>query len=192
MAPDAFSLLALPRRPWLEADLVRQAFQKKAGAAHPDRNLDRAAESAALFAQIAHAYEVLRHPGSRLLAYLGEMAHPAGELPGELMDLFAKIAAHRQKMKAIEARRGATSSRLGAVLLANECAAAMADAEALIEELDRRRESLCASIREIDARAEAAHPEDRGSLLAIAHRLAFIEKWRGQLAEMLLRLKGAA
>jgi curved DNA-binding protein CbpA len=188
MVPDAFSLLDLPRRPWLDADLVRQAFQQKAAALHPDRN----PQAAAGFAALTRAHEVLREPGSRLLAYLGEAASPGAALSPELVALFPRIAAHREKAQRIEALRLAAGSRLGAALLTSELAGVMVEAKTLLEELDLHREALWAGIREIDARLDSLESDDTEALRGMAHRLAFVEKWRAQLVEALLRFRGAA
>lgn len=86
---DAFALLQLPRRPWLDTDEVRAAFQRLAASAHPDRS-----GSTADFTELTRAYETLRDPAPRLRHFLAleQPGLAAGEVPADLVDWFPRVA----------------------------------------------------------------------------------------------------
>jgi curved DNA-binding protein CbpA len=84
---DPFSLLDLPRRPWLSSEEVRAAFQRRAASLHPD-----AGGTADDFSALNAAYQTLRSPAARLRYLLGSgSAMP--EVPAELFELFPRVAA---------------------------------------------------------------------------------------------------
>lgn len=86
---DAFALLQLPRRPWLDAGEVRAAFQRLAATTHPDRF-----GSTTAFVELTRAYETLRDPAQRLRHFLA-LEQPglgAGEMPADLVEWFPGVA----------------------------------------------------------------------------------------------------
>ena len=72
--PDYFALLNESRRPWLNADLLKQKFLALASDLHPDRihNASDADKSEATkrYAELNAAYNCLLEPKSRLLHLL--------------------------------------------------------------------------------------------------------------------------
>ena len=67
---DSFALLAEPRRPWLDPDLLKQKFLTLAAGLHPDRfhnagELEKAGASRR-YADLNAAYHCLAAPKSRL------------------------------------------------------------------------------------------------------------------------------
>src|SRR6478752_336997 len=107
---DAFAILQLPRRPWLEEGEVRAAFQKAAARMHPDA----ASGSDADFSELTKAYQTLREPASRL-RHLLSLECPAATStapgPAELMSLFPIIAAVRQKLDSARSSADLASAR---------------------------------------------------------------------------------
>ena len=124
---DAFALLGLPRRPWIEADEVRAAFHRLAATAHPDRS-----GTTADFTEITRAYETLREPASRLRHFLAlEQPDRFGDaqMPDDILAWFPRVAAQVQAL-----RRGQAG-----------------DAEPLLAELRASRDEAHAHIRDVDA-----------------------------------------
>src|SRR5438552_2017449 len=66
---DAFVLLDEPRRPWLDAEALKQKFLPLSGASHPDRihSAPEAEKQAATshYAELNAAYNTLREPRDR-------------------------------------------------------------------------------------------------------------------------------
>ena len=67
---DCFALLNFPRRPWLDADALKQRFHELSTEVHPDRAHDASdeakAESQRRFAGVNAAHECLREAKSRV------------------------------------------------------------------------------------------------------------------------------
>lgn len=177
---DAFAILHLPRRPWLDSNEVRSAFQSAAAAAHPDRGgtEERSAE-------VSRAYEVLRDPASRLRHWLS-LQTPAASIPSipppDLMDCFQPVAAQLRLLKEAAQRHATATSALERAGVIAE----MRSAQKFLGELNQRREELLAPLKEIGGEASA---EVVGQLAATAGKLAFIDKWIAQLREAVLRLQ---
>lgn len=164
---DAFALLNLPRRPWLDSNEVRASFQRLAATAHPDRS-----GTTAEFSALTGAYELLREPASRLRHFLAlvqpERSLNAG-VPSDLIEWFPRVAMQAQTLKRSTPLSGAEQT----------------EAETLLEQLISLRDSAHAQIREIDTRWTAADFEELERLLT---RLTFLDKWIAQLSEGLLAL----
>lgn len=98
---DFFALLNEPRRPWLDANSLKQKFLALSATAHPDK-IHSASESeknaaAKKFAELNAAYNCLAEPKSRLLHLLelesGAKPKEIQQIPNALADLFAEVAA---------------------------------------------------------------------------------------------------
>src|SRR5438132_11588672 len=96
---DYFSVLNEPRRPWLDADALKQKFLTHSANVHPDRvhSLGQSDRTAAQerYTELNAAYHCLRDPKDRLRHLLeleiGELPKNIQQIPGELMDLSLKI-----------------------------------------------------------------------------------------------------
>ena len=168
---DAFAILQLPRRPWLEEAEVRAAFQKAAARMHPDA----ASGSAADFSELTKAYQTLRKPALRLrhlLALECPAAPSTAPLPAELMGLFPVIAAVRQKLDSARSPADLASARF--------------EAQAADKQLQDAMDLALGDAR----KADGSWPSEAAlhALPALQARLAFLEKWQAQLREALLRL----
>jgi curved DNA-binding protein CbpA len=168
---DAFAILQLARRPWLEEAEVRAAFQKAAARMHPDA----ASGSAADFSELTKAYQTLREPASRLrhlIALECPGAASTAQLPTESMTLFPIIAAVRQKLESARSPADLASGRT--------------EAKAADKPLQDAMDLALAEVR----KADESWPSEvaRQALPALQARLAFLEKWQAQLREALLRL----
>lgn len=93
---DYFALLSLPRRPWLERDLVQARFHTLSGELHPDRVTQLSAPERAIattrYAELNTAHQCLRDLKSRLghllELELGGQTAEMRDIPPALADLF--------------------------------------------------------------------------------------------------------
>jgi len=97
---DNFALLNEPRRPWLDADLLKQKFLALSANLHPDRihsasETDKVAATKK-FTELNAAFNCLTEPKSRLLHLieleLGSKPKDIHSIPADLADLFAEVA----------------------------------------------------------------------------------------------------
>ncbi len=181
---DAFAILQLPRRPWLEESDVRAAFQKAATHAHPD-----AAGSTLDFANLTQAYQTLREPASRikhLLALEAPNTPPASGIPAELIPLFPMIAKVREAIDRWNQKRSQAVSKLEQAVAKTELAQLRSDAGKVHDQVAIAMRSALDELRVLDA-AWPSHAAVH-ELAALQARLTFLEKWQAQLRETLLRL----
>ena len=97
---DNFALFNEPRRPWLDADLLKQKFLALSASLHPDR-IHSASEADKIeatkkFTELNAAFNCLTEPKLRLLHLLelelGAKPKDIQTIPAALADLFAEIA----------------------------------------------------------------------------------------------------
>src|SRR5271168_3873835 len=97
---DHFARLNEARRPWLDADRLKQTFHKLSTAIHPDKILspDESAkvQASKQFAELNSAYQCLSDPKSRLVHLLelecGEKPKDIQEIPAGMADWFVEVA----------------------------------------------------------------------------------------------------
>src|SRR5437588_3739183 len=96
---DYFALLNEERRPWIDPDAVKQAFQTLSAQVHPDR-VHSAGEQEKRGAQERYtllnaAYSCLRDPKERLLHLLelerGHKPEQVQNIPPDLMELLLEV-----------------------------------------------------------------------------------------------------
>src|SRR5271169_3437801 len=117
---DNFALLNEPRRPWLDADLLKQKFHALSATAHPDKihSASEAEKNAAAkkFAELNSAYNCLLEPKSRLLHLLelesGAKPKEIQQIPNDLADLFAEVASLCKNADAFLAEKSKATSPL--------------------------------------------------------------------------------
>jgi curved DNA-binding protein CbpA len=177
--PDHFATLSLPRTPWLEAEALKKRFLGRSAVTHPD-----VGGTAAGFAALNEAWQILRDPATRLRHYL-ELENPdalalAAATPAELGDLFMNVAGARQEAQRLAAKLAAASSPLARSLLAGERRDRLARLEALSQGIGTRLESAHASL--------AAGERDPAKLAGLLGKMVFLEKWAAQLREGMLAL----
>lgn len=176
---DHFAALSLPRSPWLDAEMLKHRFHERSASVHPD-----AGGSAAAFAALNEAWQILRDPATRLRHYL-ELENPGGlslaaATPADLGDLFMDVASARQEAQRLATKLAAASSPLARSLLAGEKQTRLAQLEALLERTRAPLETAHASL--------AAGERDPANLAALLAHMVFLGKWSTQLRESILAL----
>src|SRR5450631_1104994 len=93
---DCFARLDLERRPFLEPEVVKEAFQDRAATAHPDGC--GTTREIAEFAAVELAFRTLRDPKLRLqhlldLEFPGARSSAAATVPADVAGMFTPASA---------------------------------------------------------------------------------------------------
>jgi curved DNA-binding protein CbpA len=190
--PDHFATLHQPRRPWLNADVLKDCFHRASAALHPDVPGSGDGQK---FAEVNAAYNILRDPAGRL-RHLLELEVPAGAgsgsgsaVPPDFADLFMRLAGFRQTCGAFQKKEAAATQGLARALLIEERQSLVQRAEALLRELDATHETSEAGLKALDAEWNASDAGCIEQLSALQQRFAYLSKWRAQLAESQFQLQ---
>lgn len=201
---DYFALLNFPRRPWLDAESLKQRFHERSTEVHPDRAPDASdeakAESHRCFAGVNAAYECLREAKSRvrhlLELELGHAPDSVGSIPQGMTEWFTEVGAICREADAFLAKKEANDSPLLQ-------AAVMGEGMALNDKVTAVHGRLQAELAKVDAELQSlgqawealdGQPEGRAEKLplarleALGQRLGFWSKWSSQLADRSSRL----
>src|SRR5579872_5628671 len=117
---DYFALLGEPRRPWLEADALKQKFLTLSGKHHPDRThqagTEQKAQAQQRYADLNAAYQCLRDPKERLRHLLelerGRKLDQMQKVPTALMDVSLLVGGACRKADALLKEKSDATSRL--------------------------------------------------------------------------------
>lgn len=186
---DHFAALAQPRRPWLDAGALKEAFHHASITSHPDV---AGSGDAARFEAASAAYTALRDPVSRLRHLLEleapeELARPQ-EIPPDAADLFMRLAEFRQALTVFQKKEDTAGHGLARALLAGERQALLRRAGTLQTELHGAEEAAFALLRAIDTDWEPRAADAAARVAALHQRLAYLSKWHAQLKESLFKL----
>ena len=123
MNPDPFALLTLPRRPWLEAETVKESYHRLSRELHPDA-ADGAGDTAG-FAALNEAQAILSDPRRRLtrlltLEFNDTASSAPAPVPEGLGNLVFPTQGFLQKVNQFLIRKAAASGALARALLARE------------------------------------------------------------------------
>lgn len=181
---DHFTTLGQPRRPWLDAEVLKDTFHRLSASLHPDVP---GTGDAAKFAALNAAYSILRDPAPRL-RHLLELTAPealaaAVAPPPELGDLFMEIAGLRRRLDDFFAKKNAATSPLARALLAGDEAALRRDLAAAQARLDAADSAALAEVRVLDEGGGQVE-----SLMPLYHRLSYLGRWRAQIREALFSI----
>lgn len=190
---DYFALLGEPRRPWLDAERVKETFHRLSREQHPDQ---QNAAASGDFAELNAAQATLRDPKARLRHLLAlEYPHVAvsgpASVPAALSELLFPTHALLQKIDAFLARQAAASGALARALLAGEQFALREEAETRLGELEALHATLLAELQTFDAERWAIvprPPDAETALLGFYHGFAYLARWIEQFRERLFRL----
>jgi curved DNA-binding protein CbpA len=187
---DHFATLGQPRRPWLDADALKDAFHRQSATLHPDVP---GTGDAARFAALNAAYTALREPVSRL-RHLLELEAPAtlsagNAPPPELGDLFMELAGIRRRLDDFLARRNTATSPLSRALLAGEERGLAGEIGQVIGRLETAQAAALAELQALDAHWPEAHPDDLAALAVLYRRLSYLARWLAQTLEAQFALR---
>jgi DnaJ-domain-containing protein 1 len=206
---DAFALLNESRRPWIDADALKQKFLPLSSAVHPDRT-HNAPEVEKLatnerYAELNAAYNTLREPRDRLLHLLeleqGSKPSDIQRIPSGTMDLFVEVGQLCRDIDAFTAERAKVTSPLLKVQMFERGMEWTDKLQALQQRISARRDELATELQQMNAVWESApsigSPERANALplerLEQIYRVfSYIARWSEQLQERNLQLATAA
>jgi curved DNA-binding protein CbpA len=199
---DLFALLGVPRRPWLEANSLKERFLSLSGSCHPDRihTAPEADKRAAQerFTELNAAYQSLLDPRDRLL-HLAELELGKGKgtadiqgIPSDLMTLFAAVGKVCREADVVLAQKNAETSPLLLVQMFERAQNKIEELRAVQQQVARSREGLLSEIRKLDGGWDAMPADERQSRLVrlqeIAGLMNYSKKWNAQIEEKIVRL----
>lgn len=197
---DHFAVLGMPRRPWLDADPLKEAFHRQSAAVHPDRVHDAEEagrrQASEAYSALNAAHQCLREPKDRLhhLVQLERGRKPGDmqSIPDDLMRLFGEVGQLLRKTETVLARRQQASSALLKVQVMQQALPQLEQLDALQARLQERRTGLLEDLRTLDAAWVKPNSALRDELLNRAenlyHQFGFLDRWTAQLRERLIQL----
>lgn len=199
---DFFALLDEPRRPWLDAELLKAKFIARSAHDHPDRVHGATASeklaAARRYAELNTAYNCLRDPKERL-AHLLELelaAKPKDlqEMPDALAETFLAVAQLCRQVDDFLKAKSQVSSPMLQLQFFERTQEWMEKLNALQQRLTVQHNTLTHSLQMLDHEWNEARTEDttHRELLGRAEELyrqwAFQTRWMAQIQERLARL----
>lgn len=196
---DYFALLNEPRRPWLDANSLKQKFRALSGEVHPDRVHNAAeAEKRAVnqrCTELNAAYNCLREPKARLRHLLelerGTAIKDLRQPPNDLVDLSFEVGRVCRDADRLIAEVAKATSPLLKVQLFERSQNQIEKLNALQQTIAAQREQVVEELKAIDAEWQS-NPSTRGALLpkldVIGGQFGFFARWNQQLQEQMVRL----
>ncbi len=197
---DCFALLNEPRRPWLDADSLKQKFLTLSATAHPDKihsASDADKNSAAKkFAELNAAYNCLAEPKSRLLHLLelesGAKPKEIQQIPNALADLFADVATVCKRADIFLAEEKRNLSPLLRVQLFERSQEWIERLNLLQKKLGELREDLNNNLKALDEQWMKSDAAARKTILPrleeIYRLLGYFNRWSNQIQERTVQL----
>jgi DnaJ-domain-containing protein 1 len=197
---DNFALLDEPRRPWLDAEALKQKFLTRSAGVHPDKihSASEAEKSSAAksFAELNAAYNCLAEPKSRLLHLLelelGAKPKDIQQIPSTLADLFAEVAMACRGADSFLVEKSNATSPLLQVQLFERGQEWIEKLNPLQKKLNGLREQLLNELKALDAQWTGAAGASRGEVLAKAEELyrlfGYFNRWNKQIQERMVQL----
>ena len=197
---DNFALLDEPRRPWLDAEALKQKFLALSASLHPDKlhstgEAERS-DAAKSFAELNVAYNCLAEPKSRLLHLLelelGAKPQDIQQIPPALADLFAEVAMTCRNADGFLAEKSKVTSPLLQVQWFERGQDWVEKLQALQQKLNGLHSQLMSELKSLDAQWMSAETEARHQVLAKVEELyrlfGYFNKWNKQMQERVVQL----
>jgi DnaJ-domain-containing protein 1 len=196
---DYFKLLEQPRRPWLDADSLKQTFLARSAQLHPDRvhNAPEAERQAAgeRYAELNAAYQCLREPKERLRHLLelesGARSPDIQQVPPELTEPFFEIGRLCREADTLIAEKEKITSPILLARLFERGAERTEQLLAMQRKIGDDREKLTAELKGLNAAWEsptASTPLPLARLEEIRRRLGYFARWSEQIQERIVKL----
>jgi curved DNA-binding protein CbpA len=188
---DYFAVLQQPRRPWIDAEQLKEKHQQLTLALHPDRSVGDATKINPdvfpySFARINEAYRVLSDPKQRLghlLSLEGAIPNSTGSLPNELIELFATIGAFLQGADVLLEKAAGANSALAKSLLQPQILDTRQRASELLKNLEALSNSARDEVRRLDDLWDEQREEAVERVKDLYGRFAYLGRWAEQLRE---------
>jgi len=197
--PDYFALLNEPRRPWLDAEALKQKFLTLSATVHPDRvhNLGEAERATAQerYTELNTAYNCLREPKERLQHLLqlelGGQRKDIQRIPSDLMDLSLEVGKACREADAFLAEKATVTSPLLQVTFFERGQDFADKLQAIRQRVNLLNDKLNEDLQKIDAEWQSGGAV-RSALLQRLEEMyklfSYFARWSGQLQERVVRL----
>lgn len=202
---DHFALLAEPRRPWLDAEVLKEKFVRLSSEIHPDRthNAPEAEklETSRRYAALNAAYHVLREPKERLVHLLelelGARPKDVQRIPPGTMDLFVEVGQLCREADGFLTERGTVTSPMVKVQMFERGMEWTEKLQQLQQRINARRDELTAELKEMNAQWETAPAPGTAERAAslplerleqIYRVFSYIARWSEQIQERIVQL----
>jgi len=197
---DNFALLSESRRPWLDADLLKQKFLTIASDAHPDRihgaSQSEKTEITRRYTQLNAAYHCLAEPKSRLLHLLelelGAKPKDIQQIPTALADLFAEVATSCNRADGFLAEKSRATSPLLQVQFIERGQEWVERLHALKKKLGELRGKLEDDLKSLDEKWMVPEAGSRQEILPELEELyrlfSYFNRWNAQIQDRVVQL----
>jgi len=199
---DYFAVLGQPRRPWLDADTLKDDFHRLSTATHPDRvhNQAEAARRDAenRYGELNAAYQCLRSSKSRLehllLLERGTKPGDLRSIPDDIVQLFSEVAMLLKSTENILTQKARATSAIQKAGLLTQAVPHLENISRLQSTIRNRLEKAEQDLHELDKKwpEHVQSPDQRSSAFTTADRLyhlyGFLDRWTQQLHERMVQL----
>ena len=202
---DAFELLQVPRRPWIDVDILKEQFVRLSSDVHPDRSHNASEETKTgandRYAEINAAYTKLKDFRERLLHLmeleLGEKPKDIQRIPPGTMDLFVEVGQTCRDCDAFLTRKNSSDSPMFRLQMMREGFVWTDKLTELKSRIEAKRAELETELKQLNSVWEAAPavgtaarraglPLER---LEQIYRIAsYISRWTEQIQERVVQL----
>jgi len=197
---DNFALLNESRRPWLDADLLKQKFLALSANLHPDRIHSASGSDKTTatkkFTELNAAFNCLVEPKSRLLHLLelelGTKPKDIQTIPTALADLFADVSTVCRNADGFLNEKNKVTSPLLQVQLFERGQDWVEKLNALQRKLNELRDKLADALKSFDMQWGSANAASRREILPKLEELyrlfGYFNRWNGQIQERIFQL----
>lgn len=195
---DYFALLGQPRRPWLDAEALKQTFYARSNEVHPDRvhgGTESEKQSAnQRSSELNTAYACLREPRDRLRHLLelelGRKPSELQDIPESFASLFMEVAVVCQEADSFITRQAAITSPLLRAQSVTEVHEWIDRLMTFQRRIAEHQKELLAELRTLDTKWDEASSRNNQlrDLERICRWLGFFGRWHSQIQERVNRL----
>jgi len=186
---DYFALLQQPRRPWLNAERLKEKYIQITISTHPDTQKQKPGEAspAVDFASTNEAFRVLVDPKSRLQHLLKLEGMPTGSdiVPDTLADVFLETGTLIQEIDLLISR--ATGNALSKAMREPEILEKRKLTADLLDKLEKMYQGALKELEDLDRLWTSTHKIEQ-ELAALSSKLAYLTRWLAQLEERKFQL----
>ena len=185
---DYFALFQETRRPWLDADILKDKLHKLSAAHHPDVAKDSSVD----FTELNAAYRTLHDPKTRL-RHLLDLEFPGTltgnlQIPADISRLFETVARERHGVGVFLEKQAELKTPLEIALMASEKLELLTVLEKLLVILDQKNAGILTQIKFMDAVWEQDKATSQKALLDIYQSISYVAKWLDQVRDDLMKL----
>ena len=187
---DYFALFQETRRPWLDAELLKDKLHKLSAEHHPDVTKDSSVD----FTELNAAYRMLHDPKTRI-RHLLELEFPGTltnnlQIPADISRLFETMARERHSVGVFLEKQAELKTPLEIALMAAEKLELLTVLEKLLVLLNQKHEAILTQIKFMDAVWEEDKASSQSALLDIYQSISYVGKWIDQVREDILKMSG--